>query len=152
MFADVCETVPDTSFLFQNASQHILEVAAAMMDGEIAYRKGEFDKAFEYLREAVRRDDALNYDEPWGWMQPTRHALGALLSEQGRFAEAEAVYRDAAAAWQQDQGGRGQFQTAARKFAAAADAWGEPGLRIAFQASAHSAAVTVSLPVVLFSG
>jgi hypothetical protein len=26
-------------------------------------------------------------------MQPTRHALGALLLEQGRVAEAEAVYR-----------------------------------------------------------
>jgi hypothetical protein len=26
-------------------------------------------------------------------MQPTRHALGALLLEQGRVAEAEAIYR-----------------------------------------------------------
>ncbi|MGI9303522.1 MAG: hypothetical protein ACR2RB_12555, partial [Gammaproteobacteria bacterium] len=33
------------------------------------------------------------YDEPWGWMQPTRHALGALLIEQDRYQEAEAVYR-----------------------------------------------------------
>lgn len=28
-----------------------------------------------------------------GWMQPTRHALGALLMEQKQFEEAEAVYR-----------------------------------------------------------
>ena len=35
----------------------------------------------------------LLYDEPWGWMQPTRHALGALLLEQGHVEEAEAVYR-----------------------------------------------------------
>ena len=35
----------------------------------------------------------LPYDEPWGWMQPARHALGALLLEQGRVDEAEAVYR-----------------------------------------------------------
>jgi len=34
------------------------------------------------------------YDEPWGWMQPVRHALGALLLEQGRVAEAEIVYRE----------------------------------------------------------
>ena len=45
------------------------------------------------MQEAVRRDDALNYDEPWGWMQPARHALGALLLEQGRTAEAEETYR-----------------------------------------------------------
>ena len=43
---------------------------------------------------AVELDDTLPYDEPWGWMQPTRHALGALLFEQGHVAEAEAVYRE----------------------------------------------------------
>jgi tetratricopeptide (TPR) repeat protein len=93
-FEEVVEKVPDTSFLFQNASKNILSVAEAMVAGEIAYRRGEFDKAFEYLREAVRRDDGLNYDEPWGWMQPARHALGALLLEQGYLEESEAVYRE----------------------------------------------------------
>ncbi|MEM1316454.1 MAG: hypothetical protein AAGI51_17990, partial [Pseudomonadota bacterium] len=46
------------------------------------------------LRRSVALDDALPYDEPWGWIQPTRHALGALLFEQGRHEEAEAVYRE----------------------------------------------------------
>ncbi|MCA9229458.1 MAG: hypothetical protein KDA57_02305 [Planctomycetales bacterium] len=92
-FAEVMETVPETSYLFQNASIHILGVAEAMLAGEVAYRRGEYDDAFNHLREAVRRDDALNYDEPWGWMQPARHALGALLLEQQHFAESEAVYR-----------------------------------------------------------
>jgi tetratricopeptide (TPR) repeat protein len=85
-------TVPETSMLFNNSSRDILGVAEAMAAGEIAYRKQEFDVAFRHLREAVRRDDALNYDEPWGWMQPARHALGALLLEQGQLTEAERVY------------------------------------------------------------
>lgn len=93
-FAEAVELVPDTSFLFQNASAKILEVAEQMIAGEIAYRRGEFDVAFEHLREAVRLDDALNYDEPWGWMQPARHALGALLLEQKQYAEAEATYHE----------------------------------------------------------
>ncbi len=93
-FDAAVELVPETSFLFQNTSRDILGVAEAMIDGEIAYRKGEFDEAFDHLREAVDRDDALNYDEPWGWMQPARHALGALLLEQGHFDESEEVYRD----------------------------------------------------------
>jgi hypothetical protein len=42
---------------------------------------------------SVELDDGLPYDEPWAWMQPTRHALGALLLEQGRVEEAESVYR-----------------------------------------------------------
>ncbi len=50
--------------------------------------------AFAHLRAAVALEDDLPYDEPWGWMQPVRHALGALLLEQGRAAEAEAVYRE----------------------------------------------------------
>jgi len=50
--------------------------------------------AFARLRAAVALEDDLPYDEPWGWMQPVRHALGALLLEQGRAAEAEVVYRE----------------------------------------------------------
>ncbi|MGI9430340.1 MAG: tetratricopeptide repeat protein [Bythopirellula sp.] len=93
-FDEAMERVPETSFLFQNPSLSILGVAESMVAGEIAYRRGEFDEAFKHLREAVRRDDGLNYDEPWGWMQPARHALGALLLEQQRVAEAETVYRE----------------------------------------------------------
>jgi len=88
-----CNLAEQPSFRFQNPSLYILGVAEAMVAGEIAYRQGRFERAFEHLREAVRRDDALNYDEPWGWMQPARHALGALLLEQNLLVEAEVVYR-----------------------------------------------------------
>jgi len=59
----------------------------------LEYRRGKFDAAFEHLSRSIELDDNLPYDEPWGWMQPTRHAYGALLLEQGRVEEAEAVYR-----------------------------------------------------------
>jgi tetratricopeptide (TPR) repeat protein len=64
-----------------------------MAEGELEYREGHSDRAFELLREAVEREENLSYDEPPGWMQPVRHALGALLLAEGRAAEAEAVYR-----------------------------------------------------------
>ncbi len=64
-----------------------------MLDGELAYRKGNYQAAFSQLRRSIELDDGLPYDEPWGWMQPTRHAYGALLLEQNRVGEAEAVYR-----------------------------------------------------------
>ena len=85
--------VPPTRYVFNNTCLDILAVAAAMMRGEIEYRKGNYDLAFAHLRRSVELDDNLPYDEPWGWMQPTRHALGALLLEQGRVDEAESVYR-----------------------------------------------------------
>ncbi len=87
------DRVPESRMLFNNTCLDILAVAEAMMTGEIEYRRGKHDVAFENLRRAVELDDSLPYDEPWGWMQPTRHALGALLMEQGKLAEAEAVYR-----------------------------------------------------------
>ena len=93
LFRDAVTRVPDTRYLFNNTCLDILAVAAEMLDGEIAYRSGDFDEAFAHLRRAVELDDNLPYDEPWGWMQPARHALGALLLEQGRVEEAEAVYR-----------------------------------------------------------
>lgn len=93
LLTDAIGRVPETRYLFNNTCLDILAVAAGMLDGEITYRRGEFDRAFAVLRQAVECDDALPYDEPWGWMQPVRHALGALLLEQGRVEEAEVVYR-----------------------------------------------------------
>ncbi len=85
--------VPPSRYVFNNTCLDILSVAGEMMRGEIEYRRGNHDVAFAHLRKSVELDDNLPYDEPWGWMQPTRHALGALLLEQGRVEEAESVYR-----------------------------------------------------------
>ena len=85
--------VPESRYVFNNRCVDILAVAREMMRGEIEYRRGRFDVAFEHLRAAVELDDHLPYDEPWGWMQPARHALAALLLEQDRVEEAAAVYR-----------------------------------------------------------
>jgi tetratricopeptide (TPR) repeat protein len=93
LFQTAQARVPGSRMIFNNTCADILAVAAEMLAGEIAYRKGDFDHAFARLRRSVELDDALPYDEPWGWMQPTRHALGALLLEQGRIADAESVYR-----------------------------------------------------------
>ena len=71
----------------------ILDIAEAVLNGEVEYHKGNKKEAFEYLRLAVQRDTSLEYDEPWGWMTPARHALGALLLEAGELEEAERVYR-----------------------------------------------------------
>jgi tetratricopeptide (TPR) repeat protein len=91
-FREAYARIPDTRYLFNNTVHDILAIAAEMLDGEIDYREGRFDDAFAHLRRAIELDDSLPYDEPWGWMQPTRHAYGALLLEQGHVEEAAAVY------------------------------------------------------------
>lgn len=84
---------PGHRFL-SNYALTTLGVGAKMLEGEVEYHKGNYGAAFAALRESVERDDDLGYTEPWAWMHPPRHALGALLMEQGHHAEAEDVYRD----------------------------------------------------------
>ena len=79
--------------LHNNNVADLLEVDSAMMKGEILYFEGKHQVAFDELRKAVRLQDMLNYDEPWGKMQPVRHALGGLLLKHGLVDEAEDTFR-----------------------------------------------------------
>ena len=92
-FQAACAAIPPGRFFFNNLALDTLAVAAAMLDGELAYRKGEHAAAFAHLRRAVDLEDWLHYSEPRSWMHPPRHALGALLLEQGHVVEAAVVYR-----------------------------------------------------------
>ncbi|KAI0148653.1 TPR domain protein [Xylariaceae sp. FL1272] len=94
LFAEAFKAVPESRMLFNNKCVDILEVAEKMLDGELEYRRGSYEAAFSHLREANRLSYALPYDEPWGWMQPPSHALGALLTEQGHSAQALDIYAE----------------------------------------------------------
>ena len=84
--------LPDERIVFHNDSKDILQVADKMLAGELEYRRENYDEAFKNLRRAVACYDNLNYSEPWSWMMPPRHALGALLLEQNKVEEAMSVY------------------------------------------------------------
>ena len=106
-FRQAVAVVPPTRYIHNVPSARSLAVADRMLDGELSYRRAAlqsrqpqaanvadpFAEAFSLLREAVVLDEALPYDEPWGWHTPVAHALGALLLEQGRAAEATLVYK-----------------------------------------------------------
>ena len=94
LFRECLDRMPPGRRFLSNPVSAMLAVGEALLDGELAYHKGDHDEAYAHLREAVRRDDSLSYTEPWAWMHPPRHALGALLLEQGHADEAEQVYRD----------------------------------------------------------
>ena len=92
LYHAAAKRVPPTRKDFPNLISDVLKVATAMLDGEIEYRRGNYDRSFESLREAIHHDDSLMYTEPWGWMLPTRHAYAALMLEQGHVEEAAAAY------------------------------------------------------------
>ena len=87
------DLIPPERLVFQNDARDIIGVAMEMLDGETEYKDQNYTVAFDHLRTAVEKYDTLNYSEPWSWMMPPRHALGALLLEQGHVAEAKEVYR-----------------------------------------------------------
>ncbi|KAL6229498.1 hypothetical protein BDW75DRAFT_249634 [Aspergillus navahoensis] len=93
LFQQTCALVPETRLAYNGKSRQTLAVAAAMLNGEIEYRRQNYADAFEYLRISIDLDDKLPYSEPWSWMQPTRHTYAALLLEQGHLGEAANVYR-----------------------------------------------------------
>lgn len=77
-----------------NEARVVLGIAARMLAGEIALHRGQHDDAVRELRAAAAIEDGLRYMEPPDWMHPVRHALGAVLIEAGRAAEAEQVFRE----------------------------------------------------------
>lgn len=93
-FAAARATVPESRWNAVPAKEvDVLKVAAGMLEGELEYRKGNFEKAFAALEHAIEMEDALPYTDPPAWLQPVRHAYAALSMEQGRIEEAAAVYR-----------------------------------------------------------
>ncbi|ORX38875.1 TPR domain protein [Kockovaella imperatae] len=86
--------IPKGRLMFPNEAIDVLQVGEAMLEGEIEYRRGNFQAAFEHLREAMKRYDGLVYGEPWSWMMPVRHAYAALQLQQGHIEEALKTYED----------------------------------------------------------
>jgi len=73
----------------------LLEISAALLEGNIAQQGGNTAKAISAYQRAVAAEDSLPYMEPAFWHHPTRLALGAALLEARRAKEAAAVYRAA---------------------------------------------------------
>jgi tetratricopeptide (TPR) repeat protein len=76
----------------RNGAKAILDIATAVLEGELAAKRGEYDKAIAQLHRGVLLEDNLIYNEPPDWHVPVRQSLGAVLLEAGRPAEAEAIY------------------------------------------------------------
>jgi len=88
------DPVLDYVMFSPNTAARIFAVAPEVLAGELAAARGEYDTAIAHLDHAVRLEDGLVYTEPTEWHYPPRHALGAVLLEAGRPAEAETVYWD----------------------------------------------------------
>lgn len=98
-FAAAGKRVPAGAMMSINPAHKILDIADHVLAGEIAFRRGDVDVAVRELRAGVAIEDDLLYMEPPEWVQPVRHALGAVLESAGRCKDAEAVYREDLVIW-----------------------------------------------------
>ncbi len=94
VLAKVIAAMPPDRLLMRHRADHLLSVAYYLLAGDLAARQKRTDTAIVHLREAVRLQDALLYDEPPPWFYPTRQTLGAFLLSVGRPKEAEALYQE----------------------------------------------------------
>ncbi len=69
-------------------------IASKTLEGEINAKEKKYSTAIAFLKEAVVKEDALNYDEPPDWFFSVRHHLGAVLIDAGKFQKAIKVYDD----------------------------------------------------------
>ena len=71
----------------------LIEIADELLQGEIAMAAEDYPAAVGHFERAVEIQDALPYMEPPFWYYPNRQSLGVALYRAGRYADAEAVYR-----------------------------------------------------------
>jgi tetratricopeptide (TPR) repeat protein len=71
-----------------------VQVAERFVAAEIARAEKKYDDAIAALNTAVTIEDTLPYDEPPAWNWPSRQALGNVLLEAKKPADAEQAFRD----------------------------------------------------------
>jgi tetratricopeptide (TPR) repeat protein len=93
-FDQAVKNVPKDAYAQKNPAHQVLDLAANVVDGEIAFAKKDHRTAIEKLTAAAKQEDNLHYIEPPDWIVPVRHTLGAVYLDNNQPAEAERTYRE----------------------------------------------------------
>lgn len=88
------ESIDDILIFGINTMGEIIDIADAVVAGELAAARGDLISAEGFLRKAIAIEDQLNYNEPPDWFFSVRHHLGPILLKAGKYAEAETIYRE----------------------------------------------------------
>lgn len=91
-FLNVGKSIPGESGFGLNDWKTIQKIGTLVLDGKIASARGDYNGAVSSLRQAVRLQDGLAYDETPDWYYPVRESLGAALIRAGQASEAEKVF------------------------------------------------------------
>jgi len=90
---EAATTLPSNVVMRGHTAADLLGITGHILRAELLRDEGKHAEAIDVLKEAVRIQDGLRYDEPEPLNFAARHWLGAILLETDQAAEAEAVYR-----------------------------------------------------------
>jgi tetratricopeptide (TPR) repeat protein len=86
--------IAEEKILGINPMVSVLLISQKVVEGELASAKKDYAKATDALKEAVKIEDGLLYQEPYDWHHPVRQVLGDVLLESGDAAQAEKYFRE----------------------------------------------------------
>ena len=85
-----------------NSTYDLMQIAINVLSGEIATQRKQYEEAVKLLKTAIDLEDKLNYDEPPVWFFSVRHNLGIVLLKDGRYEEAERIYKEDLMTWKKN--------------------------------------------------
>jgi tetratricopeptide (TPR) repeat protein len=91
--ADAIAKQPADAMFGYTSARTVLGLALDIVDARLAAAQGDRKGSIDHWRHAVATQDGMPYDEPPDWYYPVRESLGAALVSDGRYAEAEKVFR-----------------------------------------------------------
>ena len=92
-FQSVAKTIPADAALGNSLAADVLRVAENVLAGKIMAVRGENSASVGLLQKAVDAEEKVGYNEPPDWDLPARETLGGVLLQNGKYAEAEQVFR-----------------------------------------------------------
>ncbi|HSE38653.1 MAG TPA: hypothetical protein VLG74_15235, partial [Blastocatellia bacterium] len=88
-FESLRKSVPaESMYLLNNKSSDVLALAAATLDAQLAWARGEKEKSIQEWRRAIEFESKIQYDEPPAWFYTVRQSLAAALLRNGQAKEA----------------------------------------------------------------
>ncbi|MDP2527746.1 hypothetical protein [Maribacter dokdonensis] len=77
-----------------NTVSVLVQIARNVLKAEILAKEFKYSESISLLREAIKIEDGLNYNEPPDWFFSVRHHLGAIQIEAGLYKDAVSTYKE----------------------------------------------------------
>jgi tetratricopeptide (TPR) repeat protein len=88
------ESLKEISIWEINSVDVLVQIAKNVLEAEIMAKESKYLESIALLKEAVKIEDDLNYNEPPDWFFSVRHHLGAVQIEAGLYNDAVQTYKD----------------------------------------------------------